>query len=262
MLFHAHNGCVLNTDYIRFGTGKKSLMILPGLGDGLQTVKGTALPMAVMYRMFAKDYTVYAFSRRQALPAGHTTREMARDLAEAMEALGIAQADVLGVSMGGMIAQHLAIDYPDKVGKLILAVTCPKPNPILEASLSEWVELAKRGDHAALMGSNLERIYSPKYCRRNRWLVPILGKLTKPRSYDRFFVLAEACLHHEAEVARITAPTLVIGGEQDKALGGDASRELAEAIPNARLHMYPEWGHGIYEEARDFNDVVLSFLKK
>ena len=261
-MFNAYNGNVLNTDYIRFGTGKKTLIILPGLGDGLKTVKGTALPMAVMYRMFAKDYTVYAFSRRADIPAGSSTRDMARDLAEVMDALGIAKADVLGVSMGGMIAQHLAIDYPEKVEKLVLAVTCPKPNPILEASVSEWVTQAKRGDHTAFMGSNLERIYSPKYCRQNKWTVPILGKLTKPKSYDRFFVLADACLHHEAEVARIQVPTFVIGGEQDKALGGEASREMAEAIPNARLHMYPEWGHGLYEEAKDFNDLVLNFLKK
>ena len=262
MLFNAQNGNVLNTDYIRFGAGKKNLIILSGLGDGLRTVKGTALPMALMYRMFAKEYTAYAFSRRQDLPGGHATRDMARDLAEAMDALGIPKADVLGVSMGGMIAQHLAIDYPEKVGKLILTVTSPRSNPILEESVSEWVALAERGDHAAFMASNLERIYSPKYCRQNRWMVPLLGKLTRPKSYDRFFALADACLHHEAEVERITAPTLVIGGEQDKALGGEASREMAAAIPNARLHMYPQWGHGLYEEAKDFNDVVLNFLKK
>ena len=45
--------------YVRFGRGKKTLIMLPGLGDGLTTVKGTALPMALMYRIFAKDYTVY-----------------------------------------------------------------------------------------------------------------------------------------------------------------------------------------------------------
>ena len=87
-------------DHIRFGKGGKTLVILPGLGDGLRTVKGTALPMALMYRMFAGDYTVYAFSRKNELEPGCTTRDMARDLADAMTALGIAKADVFGVSMG------------------------------------------------------------------------------------------------------------------------------------------------------------------
>ena len=63
-------------DYIRFGRGKRNLVILPGLGDGLRTVKGTALPMALMYRLFAKDFTVYAFSRKDMLPQGYTTREI------------------------------------------------------------------------------------------------------------------------------------------------------------------------------------------
>ena len=264
MLYQAYNGIVEETEYIRFGSGKKILVMLPGLGDGLRSMKGTALPMAMMYRMFAKDYTVYAFGRKLVLPNGHTTRDMARDLAEAMDALGIRKADLFGVSMGGMIAQHLAIDYPEKVEKLILTVTSSKPNPILLESIGEWVDCVKRNDHRALMDSNLKRIYSDTYYRQNKWMIPLIGLLTKPKSYDRFLIQAEACLNHNAwaDLHRIQAPTLVVGGELDKALGGDASREIAEAIPNAQLHMYPQWGHGLYEEAKDFNGLILDFLKK
>lgn len=267
MLYHAKNGTVSlgdgSMDYIRFGTGKRILILLPGLGDGLQTVKGTALPMALMYRIFCRDFTVYAFSRKQELPRGYTTRDMARDQAEAMDRLGIGRADILGVSMGGMIAQHLAVDFPEKVGKLILAVTCAGNNPILEGSVEEWMELARRGDHAAFMESNLRRIYSEDYYRKNRWMVPFLGLLTRPKSYERFFVQARACLTHDAreDLDRIRAETLVIGGEKDLALGGNASREIADRIPNASLVMYPQWGHGLYEEAADFNTAVLEFLR-
>ena len=114
MLYNAKNGTLridgTTMEYICFGTGKRILVMLPGLGDGLRSMKGTALPMAVMYREFSKDYTVYAFSRKNVLPDGYTTRDMARDQAEAMHQLGIQKADIFGVSMGGMIAQHLAID--------------------------------------------------------------------------------------------------------------------------------------------------------
>ena len=124
MIYQAKNDTVTvrggDMDYIRFGTGERILIMIPGLGDGLRTVKGTAKPMAAMYREFTRDFTVYAFSRVNNLPAGHTTRDMARDLAQAMEQLGIEKADILGVSMGGMIAQHLAIDHPRKVDKLVL----------------------------------------------------------------------------------------------------------------------------------------------
>lgn len=267
MLFNTHNG-VLNLSedtmqYIRFGRGKRILIMLPGLGDGLTTVKGTALPMAVMYRMFSADFTVYMFSRRDHLPEGYTTRDMARDLKDAMDALNINTADVMGVSMGGMIAQHFAADYPDRVGKLILAVTCAQPNPDLTESVGEWIGLAKRGDHTAFMDSNLRRMYSEAYCRKNRRMIPLIGRLTRPKSYDRFFIQANACLAHNAaeRLAEIAAPTLVVGGEQDRALGAEASREIAGALPDAILKMYPEWGHALYEEAKDFNSVVLDFLK-
>ena len=263
MAFGAKNGKINGTEYIRFGRGKRNLIILPGLGDGLKTVGGTAVPMAIMYRMFAKDFTVYMFSRREDLPVGHTTRDMARDLADAMDALRIAKADILGVSMGGMIAQWLAIDYPERVGKLILTVTAARPNGVLEESIKEWMEQAKSRDHSALMNSNLKRIYSEKYYRQNKWMVPLLGVLTKPKSYQRFLILAEACLNHNAyaELAQINAPTFVIGGGQDQAIGPDAAGELAEHIPGAVLKVYPQWGHGLYEEAKDFNATVLEFLQ-
>lgn len=250
--------------YVCFGSGSKILIMLPGLGDGLTTVKGTALPMALLYRAYAKDYTVYMFSRRNHLPEGSSTRDMARDLKEAMDTLGIKKADLIGVSMGGMIAQHFAADYPEHVRKLVLVVTCAEPNPLLTGSISEWVALASRGDHTAFMDSNVRRIYSAAYYRKNKWLIPLMGRLSRPSSYDRFFIQADACRTHCASnrLTAIAVPTLVIGGEQDQVLGRDASREIAAAIPGARLKMYAEWGHGLYEEAKDFNQIVLDFLRE
>ena len=267
MLNNAKNDTVIlrngEMDYICFGTGERILIMLPGLGDGLRTVKGTAAPMAAMYREFTGDFTVYAFSRVNGLGEGYTTRDMARDLAQAMEQLGIPRADILGVSMGGMIAQHFAADYPEKVNKLILTVTAARGNPVLTESIGEWVELAKKGDHGAFMDSNLRRIYSQAYYRKNKWMIPAVGKLTKPKSYERFFIQANACLTHDAfdRLGHIKAPTLVVGGEKDLALGGDASREIAAAIPNAELRMYEQWGHGLYEEEKEFNQMIIAYLK-
>lgn len=266
MLLSAKNDTIpmgdTTMDYIRFGTGKRILIMLPGLGDGLRSMKGTALPMALMYRAFAKDFTVYAFSRKNELRSGYTTWEMAHDLALAMDALGIEKADLFGVSMGGMIAQHFAADHPQRVNRLVLAVTASRPNPLLTASVTEWMEQARLGDHTALMDSNVRRIYSDTYYRRNKWLVPILGRFTRPKSYARFLVQSRACLTHDAHgrLSQIQAKTLVIGGEQDNTLGGQPSRDIAAQIPGAALKMYPQWGHGLYEEAPDFNDTLLAFL--
>lgn len=267
MFYQAKNGMIPMGDtvmeYIRFGSGAKTLIMLPGLGDGLRTMKGTALPMALMYRSLTKDYTVYAFSRLSKLPQGYTTRDMARDQVKAMDALGIEKADYLGVSMGGMISQYLAADFPERVGKLILVVTAARPNPVLTESVLGWIGQAKSGDHTALMDSNLRKIYSEDYYRKNKWMIPFVGKLTKPKSYDRFFVQANACLTHDCfdRLSQIQAQTLVMGGGQDKTLG-EASSEIARRIPNAELKIYEQWGHGLYEEEKTFLPTVLEFLNR
>ncbi|MBQ4157361.1 MAG: alpha/beta hydrolase [Clostridia bacterium] len=266
-MFGIKNGVIAlegdTMDYIRFGRGRKSLVMLPGLGDGLVTVKGKALAMAFLYRAFSREYTVFMFSRKNHLPAGATTRDMAHDLKKEMDILGIDRADLVGVSMGGMIAQHFCIDYPEKVNKLALVVTCAEPNPVLTESVNDWISLARAGDHAAFMDSNLRRIYSDAYYRKNKWLVPVIGKLTKPKSYERFLIQANACLTHDASggLHKIQAPALIIGGEKDCALGAEASRALAAKIPGAKIRMYPEWGHGLYEEAKDFQKAILDFLR-
>lgn len=72
-------------NYVRFGSGSKKLVMFPGLGDGLTTVKGTPLPMTLMYRAYAKNYTVYMFSRRNHLPKDHSTCDMARNLKESVD---------------------------------------------------------------------------------------------------------------------------------------------------------------------------------
>ena len=168
----------------------------------------------------------------------------------------------MGVSMGGMIAQWLAADYPEAVGKLVLVVTAQKSNTLMEEALALWIRQAKDGDHTALMDSNLQKIYSERYYRQNRRTVPLIGKLTKPKSYDRFITQANACLTHntEAVLSEICAQTLVIGGEKDMVLGAEPSKTIAKQIPNAQLKLYPQWGHGLYEEEKSFKAEVLAFL--
>lgn len=267
MLFHARNilipvdGTVMPC--AAFGRGGKALIMLPGLGDGLKDVRGTALMMAWLYRMFCRDYTVYMLSRRDVLPPDFSVRDMAEDVISAMDWLGVGRADVFGVSMGGMIAQHMAVGHPDRVGKLVLAVTCARTSDETRSAIGTWIDMAQRGDHRALMNDNLRRIYTDAYCRKNGWAVSLLAPLTKPRSYAKFLTMARACMAHDARagLSRIASPVLVIGGRQDRVVGPDAARELAAAVPGALLHEYPHLGHGAYDEAPDFNRTVLQFLK-
>ena len=250
-------------DYIRFGAGKKVLVMIPGVGDGLKTVKGTALPFALLYRSLAGEYTVYVFSRRRELSEHMTTRAMAEDQNAAMEALGLSGAAVVGVSQGGMIAQWLAIDHPDKVERLVLTVTLSRPNDTVREAVALWSDMARKGDYRGIMLDTAERSYSPGRLRRARITARLMGNAGKPKSFRRFLIQAESCVTHDAydRLPDIGCPTLVIGGEEDRIVTAQASREIAERIPGSRLVMYDGLGHALYEEAPDFLDRVAEFCR-
>ena len=253
------NNCMLNlpngtVDYIRFGSGKKTLIMIPGVGDGLKTVKGMALPFALLYRSLAKDFTVYVFSRRRNLTPGMTTRDMAEDLNTAMDALGLHAASLVGVSQGGMIVQWLAIDHPDKVEKLVLTVTLSRSNETMQKVIARWLEMSERHDYKGIMLDTAERSYSEKRLKQARLEYRLPGSIGKPKSFERFQIQAEACVMHNTYdlLDHILCPTLVIGGKEDKIVTGQASIEMAERIPDCELFMYDGLGHGLYEEAPDF----------
>ncbi|MBQ6595500.1 MAG: alpha/beta hydrolase [Clostridia bacterium] len=268
MLRNAKNGSVRIGDscmtYVSFGRGRRSLVVLPGLSDGLATVRGKALLLAGPYRRFLDRYTVYMFSRRDDLPDGFTIRDMAADQAEAMRCLGLERASVLGVSEGGMIAQYLAADAPRLLDRLVLAVTAPRLNGTTEERLRKWIALAEAGDHKALMIDTAENSYSPAYLKRYRRLYPVLGAVGRPKSYRRFLVNARAILAFDAspELERILRPTLILGGREDRIVGAEASLELQKGIRGSELYVYPGLGHAAYEEAKDFYARVFAFLDR
>lgn len=253
-----------NMDYVSFGIGNKNLIIIPGLGDGLRTVKGMAIPLAFMYKQFAKEYTVYVFSRRNNLVKGFTTRNMAQDIVEAMNLLNISNADILGVSQGGMIAQCIAISNPKKVNKLVLAVTSSKTNELINSVVGKWIQLAKKEDFKNIFIDTAEKSYSEKYLEKYRKYYNILWRFCKPKNYERFIIQANSCLTHNVydDLYKIKCNTLVIGGKQDSIVGVKSSKEIADRISNSELYLYEEYGHAVYEEAKDFNEKVLKYLKR
>lgn len=266
MFYGAEEGKVkvgrTDMDYVAFGRGQKSFIIIPGLGDGLKTVKGTKILLAMMYKLFAKEYKVYVFSRKNHIEEGYSTRDMAEDQKIAMENLGIKNAYIMGISQGGMISQYLAIDYPEIVDKLVIGVSVSKQNDIIQKAIKNWITLAENNDYRNLIIDTMEKTFTEYKLKKYRVFYPIVTKFGKPKKFNRFIVQANACLHHNAydELDKIKCSTLVIGGDSDKIVGENASKEMAERIDKSRLILYKGLGHGAYEEAKDFNQQVLKFL--
>lgn len=251
----------LQMDYISFGRGTKSLIMIQGLNTN--GIKGAAVSLAYMYRIFAKEYKVYIFDRRPEVREGITVRDMASDIAAAMDTLGIVNADVIGVSQGGMIGQYLAIDRPDLVNKLVLAVTLSKNNEIINKAIDNWIKMTEQGDMRQLVADMSEKMYSDAYVKRYKPFMPLLTALQKPKDVQRFIILAKSCLTCNAydELDKIQCPVFVIGGGLDKVVGGAASEEIAQKL-DCEIYMYDELGHAAYEEAKDFNKKVYEFLRK
>ena len=248
-------------DYVTFGEGTRPLVLIPGLS--FKTVKKFAEPFAFMYRIFARDFKVYAFDRKRDIPMGYTIKQMADDLASALEKLEIADADVMGVSQGGMIAQYLAIGYPHLVHKLVLAVTLSRLNDEARRAISNWIRLAVNNDYDGITKQMLEDVYSDAYIKRFGKYFPVISRFGKPKDMGRFAILARACLTCNAyhELDKIPCPVFVIGAKKDLVLTGEASEEIAEKL-GCECYMYEELGHSAYEEAPDFNRRVLEFLLK
>lgn len=244
-----------------FGRGDKALVMIPGLS--FQRVKNAALPLAYMYRIFAKEYTVYVMDKKAAVPNGYTIQDMADDAAFMMEQLQLHTADVFGVSQGGMIAQYLAISYPHLVHKLVLGVTASRQNDVMEKVICDWSKLAEQRNYEAFVMDMFEKMYSEAYRKKYRWLFPILSKIGKPKDFSRFTALAKACLtcNSYPELHKITCPVFVIGGKQDHVVTGRASEEIAAQL-KCKIHMYEALGHAAYEEAPDFNKRIYQFLRE
>ena len=263
MMYHAKelklNIQNMSFDYITFGKGSKPLVMIQGLNT--RGIKGAALSLAYMYRIFAKDYKVYLFDRRPEVLEGITVRDMALDIAMAMDTLGIKDAYIFGVSQGGMIAQYLAIDRPDLVKKMVLAVTLSRNNETVKKVVSNWIKMTELGNMKELVKDMAEKMYSDAYIRKYRLFMPLLTMLQKPRDVKRFVILSKACFTCNTYelLDKIKCPVLVLGGKKDKVVTKEASEEIAEKL-GCKIYMYDNLGHASYEEAKDFNKRVYDFF--
>ena len=248
-------------DYIVFGKGSRDLVLIPGLVLGLKRLRGTGRQLAFSYRLFAKDFRIWCFDHRQDLPQDVTIKDLADDLAAAMRAAGIEQADILGVSQGGMIAQYLALDHPQLVRRLVLGVTLCENNPVVEGCIRRWLDLTQtKGIKSAALDS-FKQTYSDKYLATWGFFLPFLADSVKKSDPQRFVALAKACLtcNTKNRLTELTCPVLVLGGRLDKIVGPDASETIARQL-GCEVHIYEDLGHSAYEEAKDFNQRVYRFL--
>lgn len=251
-------------DYLKFGTGKNTLVILPGLS--LTRVLPAAPAIANQYKLFAEEYTVYLFERRSVLPEEYSVGDMADDTAEALNVLDLNDICLYGVSQGGMIAMLIAANHPGLVKKLVLGSTALKVNKARGKVIEEWISLASSGKTEELCLLFGKKVYSKQVFEENKSAFSAMAKIVTAEDLKRFVILAEGTAGFDASDAaiKIMCPVMVMGDTEDNVLGGDSARELAEAFgnnPQIEECIYSGYGHAAYDTAPDFPNKMYEFLK-
>ena len=252
-------------DFFRFGEGKKKLVILPGLS--VQSVMGAADAIAAAYQSLTDRYTIYVFDRRADLPAAYSVHDMARDTAEAFQALGLRDVCLFGASQGGMIALVLAIEHPALVGRMVLGSSSAHVREEQYRVIEEWVRLAKAEDREGLYLSFGREIYPPSVFEQYREALLAAAGTVTDRDLARFVILAEGTKGFNviSELGRIRCPVLAIGVFEDSVLDSDATMEIAEKLdcrPDFRLYLYTGYGHAAFDTAPDYRQRILAFFEQ
>jgi len=258
-----------------------------GSGEPLLLIMGLAADsLAWMFQLpaFAETYRTIVFDNRgvgrSSKPAGpYTIHQMAEDAAGLLQQLDIRRAHVLGVSMGGMIAQELTLRHPERVRSLVLACTYAKPDEgvgrQLESSLALFggtrgtngeieIDVSKL-DPMMFFQHLLPNVFNAQFIMAElpKLMQVFAGALQFGFSMDAILAQVAATQTHDAldRLAAIGVPTLVLTGDADLLIPPQNSDVIASKIPGAKLVKIPGGSHGFNFETPDlFNKAVLDFL--
>lgn len=249
--------------YITMGEGPIPLVIIPGVGDGIQTVEEAAPGYAWTHRNRASQFRMLILSRRQPIPLSYSIEEHANDMIWAMEKLQWGQTMLEGISLGGPIAQWIAVKRPQLVRGLVLTSTMAITSKQTRTIMKEWLMLAQQNRWADFNWSRIA--YTSKASTANTYQMfrPFLGILGKPKHPGRFERILEGLLyvdnHHVAPLIR--CPTLVLGGTEDRFVNPATQQELARMIPQARMKLFPGEGHNVDQDNASYLQDLDAFAQ-
>lgn len=245
------------------GDARETVLLINGLADDLETWAGQ-VPALV-----GAGYRVVSFDNRgigrSGKPAGpYTTELLAADAKALVDHLGLADLHLLGVSMGGMIAQRYALSCPSDLRSLTLACTYAAPGPFCTRMFAMWADLAPVLGVPFVMRDVTLWAFTLEFFRSREAELAEFETAMQFLDQPVHAYLAQLAViqEHDAtsELAALDVPTLVLAGEQDILIPTDLSRELHSAIPGAIWRATPGGHACLWEYPDAFNAAVLEFL--
>ncbi len=239
------------------------LVLLMGLGCPgalwFQQVEG----LSSRFRVITPDNRGIGRSDKPAMD--YSIEMFADDTDNLLRALGIGKAHILGMSMGGAIAQQFALRHPEMVDKLVLSCTWNETGPYGLVLMETWRTMAEKGGMAALAKLTLLQSLTPRcFGERPELVERLLAIFSEhPQPVTAYVRQNWACVWHNTTklLPQIKAPTLFLVGDKDVQTPIGSSKFMARQIPGAKLVVMEGLGHGLMWEAPDkFNGAVAEFL--
>lgn len=247
--------------YRRIGGGSP-LVLIHALGLTHELWKPQLAPLASAYDVIT--YDLRGHGETDVPPGPYTLADFAEDLAGLLDALGIEQAHLVGISLGGMIAQEFALTWPDRVRSLVLADTASEYPPDARRQFIERARIAEERGMAPLIVPTLERWFTPEFRRDHPDEVARIRDLlasAHPTGYAAScWAIARADLTER--LVNITAPTLVLVGSEDHLTTPEMALQIHEHIPGSRFLVIPGAAH-LTNVARpeEFNRAIFSIAQ-
>lgn len=253
--------------YVKIGDNKEPLVIFTSASPDNSAPKGFSLSMFVDgAKALSEFYTVYYIKRKQNMPEGYTTKNMADDYAEMIKEEIGKPCNIIGISAGGFISEYFAVNYPELVKKLIITIAGYRLIGKGRERVLLWKKHIEQKQLRKLLASMYTSVSNNKLINFFSVIMAYtIGTLISRKSnLNDFNVLIDALLSHNAKsiLSDIKCPVLLIGGEEDMFYPPEILKEMDKDIPDSKLLIYPLVGHGLIEfRKKDFENDVISFLQ-
>ncbi len=245
-----------------------------GLGPSLLLISGLSFGGWIWYRQapaFSRHFRIICFDNRGSgfsdkPDENYTIDTFVADTVSLLDALNIDKTHIVGVSLGGMIAQKLALDYPDRVTSLVLCSTVfGGPNTVLPPMHVLQFMAQPAGTAEERFAQGVKNSFTPEFIEKNQTEIQFLKqKMSENRQPDYAYrrqVMAPLGFNVELRLTQLKMPVLVVAGGSDQAVPVENARRLAQHIPNSTLHILERAGHLCFVEEPDaFNQLVIDFL--
>jgi 3-oxoadipate enol-lactonase len=254
----------ITTNYELEGDGTETVVLINGLADDLLSwdFQVPAL-LEAGYRVLRFDNRGIGLSDKPEGP--YTSRMLADDAKALVDQLGITDFHLMGVSMGGMIAQEYAINYGSDLRSLTLACTYGTPDPFCLSMFDMWADIAKRIDVPFVMRDvSLWAFTGPFFEERPEEAAEFAGAMAElDMTEEAYLSQLNVIQRHDAleRDASITVPTLVLAGEEDILIPVRLSRRLHEAIPDSEWGTVPGGHACMWEFPDEFNTAFIDYLR-